>query len=37
MYEGYENTYTVKLVEENNNKCVVDEGNAGEPAFKKPK
>ena len=23
MYEGYEDTYTVKLLEEHNNKCVV--------------
>ena len=35
MCEGYEDTYTVKLVEEHNNKCVVIEGKAGEPAFKK--
>ena len=37
MYEGYEDTYTVKLVEEHNYKCVVIEGKADEPAFKKSK
>ena len=37
MYEGYEDIYTVKLVEEHNYKCVVIEGKADEPAFKKSK
>ena len=34
-YEGYEDTSTLKLVEEHNNKCVVIEGKADEPTFKK--
>ena len=35
MYEGYEDTYTVKLVDEHNNKCVVVEGKVDEPDFRK--
>ena len=37
MYESYENTYTVKLLEEHNNKCVADKSKTGELAFEKSK
>ena len=34
MYEGCEDTQTVKLVEEHNNKCVAIEGKADKPLSK---